>query len=346
MVTILTFEMKILNFVSLNLFFFFIRVIIDIVVVMKIVLLNGESYLLINEKIADIIQDTKNVTTFDLSMSSIDDVLIEAGYFSMFEESKYIIVKNANFFGTEKLKDEEVEKLLHYMEHPNENTTIIFVCNTKLDSRKKITKYVKEHYSIITIPNLKYYEIENRVRDYFKKFGFKIGDDAVSYIVSNSLNNYDIVMGEVEKILLYYNDACNIPIGDVKKIVSHSINSNNFLFVDAVVDNDLEKSLEYLDDLKIMKVEPSILISLLGRDFRIMAHIKKMMEDGAREYEMMSDLSLADWQLEKYLKKVFPYKLKELESILVKLANLDLDIKSGKVDRFMGLELFILDLCE
>ena len=52
-----------------------------------------------------------------------------------------------------------------------------------------------------------------------------------------------------------------------------------------------------------------------------------------------------DWQLEKYLKESFPYKIKELEEILVKLTDLDLKIKSGKLEKYNALELFILDVC-
>ena len=152
-------------------------------------------------------------------------------------------------------------------------------------------------------------------------------------------------MGEVEKIILYYNNPCFIKKSDVENIISKSINTNNFLFVDALIDGDLEKSLTLLGDLKTMKVEPTILIALIARDIRIMLNIKKLLEQNKREYEILSELNLMDWQLEKYLKKAFPYKIKELEEWLVKLEDLDLKIKSGKLDKFYALELFILDIC-
>lgn len=313
---------------------------------MKIYLINGESYLLVNEQVNEIVKDNKNITVFDLGINTIEDVLVEAGYFSMFQEEKYIIIRNANFFGSGKLKDNENELLLKYLENPNMSTTMIFICNEKIDSRKKVTKILKDKYKLITVPTLKYYEIENKVLDYFRKNGCKIDNETVKYIVQNGLNNYDMIMMEVEKIMLYYKNSDYIKYEDVVKIVAKSINTNNFLFVDAVVDNDLEKSLEYLNDLKIMKVEPTVLLALLARDFRIMLNVKKMQEQNIREYEMMNELGLQDWQLDKYIKKIFTYKVKELENILIKLANLDLDIKSGKVDKYMGLELFIIDICE
>ena len=72
---------------------------------MKVYVINGESYFLINEEISKIIKDSKNITTFDLNINTLEDVIIEAGYYSIFQEDKYIIVKNANFFGSEKLNE-------------------------------------------------------------------------------------------------------------------------------------------------------------------------------------------------------------------------------------------------
>jgi len=312
---------------------------------MKIYLINGESFLLTNEKINEIVGNSKNITTFDLTNSELQDVILEAGYFSMFEETKFIIVKNANFFCGDKLKDSETELLVNYLEQPNSNSVIIFICNGKLDLRKKATKTIKDKYSLITMPNLKYYEIENRIAEFLKKRYFTIEKETIKFIVANSLNNYDIAMSEINKIILYYNEPCHINRKDVNNIVAKSLNTNNFLFVDAIVDNDLEKSLSLLNDLKIMKVEPTVLIALIARDFRIMLNIKNLLAQNKREYEIMNELGLLDWQLEKYLNKIFPYKLKELENILLNLAKLDLDIKSGNIDRYIGLELFILDIC-
>jgi DNA polymerase-3 subunit delta len=313
---------------------------------MKINLISGESYLLVNEKINDIVGLSKNVTTFDLAQSTLEDVLIEAGYVSMFEEEKFIVIKNANFFGTDKIKDSDTDILLNYFEHPSDNTNLIFICSTKLDLRKKITKIVKDKFNLINIPNLKYYEIENRAMEAFKKNGFKVEADTVKYLVQNSLNNFDLTMNEVDKIMLFYNESDYVKYEDVVNIAAKSINTNNFLFVDAVVDGDLEKSFELLNDLKIMKVEPTIILSLLARDFRIMLQIKTLQKEEKREYEILSKLGLQDWQLNKYLTKIFPFKIKELESILIKIADIDLSIKTGKVDKYTALELFILDICE
>ncbi len=312
---------------------------------MKIILVNGESRLQINEVISNIIKDNKNVTSFDLSIDSIEDIILEAGYFSLFDEEKYIVIRNANIFGSAKISEKDTELLLNYFKNPNTLTNIIFVCNEKLDNRKKITKVLKEQYEIKIIPVLKYFEIENKVSDYFKAKGYQIDKETVRYIVQNSLNQYDIVMMEIEKIMLYYEKPCTINKKDIENIISKSINTNNFALIDAIIDGNLEKSLSLWEDLKTMKVEPTVIISLLARDIRIMLQIKLLLNANKREYEILNELKLMDWQLEKYLKKAFPYKIKELEGWLVRLANLDLQIKTGKIDKFMAIDLLILDIC-
>ena len=185
---------------------------------MKVYVINGESYFLINEEISKIIKDSKNITTFDLNINTLEDVIIEAGYYSIFQEDKYIIVKNANFFGSSKLSEDDTNLLINYLDSPQDNTIIIFVCNEKLDLRKKITKLVKDKYSLKVINNLKVYEIENRLKMYFQKNKMSIDEDSLKYIISNSLNNYDLIMMEVEKLILYYNKPSNISYNDVKNI--------------------------------------------------------------------------------------------------------------------------------
>ena len=307
--------------------------------------INGESYLLINEAINDIIKDNKNVVVFDLINDTLDSVLVEAGYYSFLEEKKYIIVKNANFLASGKLSEELSQKLINYIKEPNPNSVLIFVVNEGLDNRKKITKVVKEKYKVIKIANLKSYEIVNRVRDMFRSDNFNIDLESIKYIVANSLNNYDMVWQEVEKIKLYFGDKKNISFEEIRNIVAKAINTNNFLFVDEVVSNNLEGSIRLLEDLKTMKVEPTVLISLLARDFRYILNVKILQNKGVREDEIMNKLGLLDWQLDKYLKKAFIYKIKELEEIIIKLSEIDLDIKRGVVDKFLGLKLFILDIC-
>ena len=87
-----------------------------------------------------------------------------------------------------------------------------------------------------------------------------------------------------------------------------------------------------------------ILVSIIGLS---KLFLKKDKESKPKiETKIISNIEKYGYTLDerdtKYMKDTF----KELESILIKIADIDLSIKTGKVDKYTALELFILDVCE
>jgi len=311
-----------------------------------IYLIESESNQLLKEYIANIIKKYENTVYIDYNTSNIDDVLAEASYYSMFNEEKLLIVKNANIFCSDKISEEITNKLLSYFSNPNKLTTIIFITNAKIDLRKKITKYVKDNFNLIQIPSLKPRDLKNKLKEMFENDGYTIEDESLYYIMNNNLNNYDLIYNEVAKIKLFYNKPQKIMYNDVLNIVAKSIETNNFKFIDAIISKDIKEAFKLYNDLKLLKVEPLGLISLLAREYRLMLFTKILKEEHYSIYEISSELNLQDWQLEKISKNASKYKIKTLESQIIGLANLDLKIKSGKIDKWLGLAKFIVDSAE
>ena len=107
-------------------------------------LIAGTSNYLINEEIKKIIGD-EDYTKIDYLDTTMDEIVVEASYNDLFGSKKNIIVKNANLFME---KNEAATKNLEkYLENPNSNTTLIFVCE-KVNERLKIV-------SIISFLNVK-----------------------------------------------------------------------------------------------------------------------------------------------------------------------------------------------
>ena len=89
-----------------------------------------------------------------------------------------------------------------------------------------------------------------------------------------------------------------------------------------------------------------MLIGLLAREVRMMMLAKRLKEAHYRTSDIAFELGLQDWQLEKFLRSSTKYKLNELENRLVMLADLDLNIKSGKIEKWNGLAKLIVDFSE
>ncbi|MBQ8659706.1 MAG: DNA polymerase III subunit delta [Bacilli bacterium] len=336
----------------------------------NIYLITSNSYRMLDDEVSKIV-GSNSYSTFDLNYVSINDVIEEAAYFSLFDEKKFMVVRNSNVFGTSKAKksmedllnkseeeltSEELEKLnkynnkdkvlLDYLEEPNPNTVLIFTMYGKADSKKKVTKLVKDRYELISIDDLKPKDLREKIEKDMKSDGFKVDYNVSSYILNSCQNNYDLVYNELEKIKLYYGKGCNVLLEDVMNIVSRNIEDSNFKFIDAVMNKDMVQSFKIYDDLMLQKVEPIMLLSMIAKEVRNTLLVKKMINKFNKK-DIMSKLKINfDFQIDKIINNSYSFKESELEKYLVYLCDLDYKIKRGKVDKKLALELFILNLCK
>jgi DNA polymerase-3 subunit delta len=318
----------------------------------NIYLITGNSFYLIEDEIKKIVK-SNSYDQFDLNDVELKDILEEASYPSMFGDKKYMVIKNANIFGSSrKKKDEEGSSsktkspLENYLDNPNPDTVLIFIYLGKADSKKKVVKIIKDEYSFIEVPELKGKELNMRIISDLRNMGYSIDYDTASYIAENNRKNYDLIHNEIDKIDLYYLGGRNLTIDDIKGIVSHTIDDNNFNFVNALVEKNIKKTFKLYEELMIQKVEPIILFSMVSKQFRNMLIYKKMYNElNNEELKKMFGFGF-DFQLSNLAKATSDYSVRELEDLLVFSADLDYKIKTGKTSNKLALEILIFEVCK
>lgn len=299
-------------------------------------LLVSNSYHILDEEIKKIVKDEK-YEVIDYLKTTLEDIVMEASYSDLFSNKKILVIKNATFFST-KIDTTALDK---YLLNINPNTILIFTCNN-IDERLKIVKTFKDSYNY-KINNILYQkDIVNKLIEIAKKNDYNLSIESAIYISKSSLDNYDIAYNNLEKIFLYYNKPCKINESDVINLVSVSLEENNFKFIESVINNDTENAFKILNDLKIKKIEPLSLFNLLAREYRLMLILKEEYQKKSRSY-IMKLLNIRDWQLEKLLKQASRYNREYLEDKLIEICEYDYQIKTGKIDKFLALELFILN---
>ena len=97
-----------------------------------------------------------------------------------------------------------------------------------------------------------------------------------------------------------------------------------------------------IKDFKIQKIEPLALFNLIAREYRLMLLTMELYTKNTSRMKMMSLLHIPDWQLDKLIKNAFSYTKKDLEDKLLTICDYDYKIKSGKIDKYLALEMFIL----
>ncbi len=314
------------------------------------------TYLIVSETIYNIektLDELKkginNVITYNLDINTLDEVLEEASYFSMFEEDKCLIVKNAKFFLANKKEEsnknkEDINKLLKYLDNENKKTKLIFIVNGKADSKKKIYNLIKDAGNLYNYPNLTKTEMKNELNKIVKSKGYTIDDETLWYIINN-LGNFDLCINELNKIMIYYSKEQKILLEDVKQLLSKVIEENNFKLVDSIINKDLSNIFKYLEESKILKTEPNIIISLLYREFKLMLSTLLYEENKYSYSDVLKNLKLAEWQMTKVRGNLRIYNKEEIKEQIVKLSDLDYQSKSGLINKDVILIKYILELC-
>ena len=310
---------------------------------MNIYLIAAESYRLIMQEINKIVKNNAYIL-MNLKKVTLNDLLKEASYFNIGESKKIIVVTNAYLFGSTKVNEKDNELLINYLNNPCPTTDIIFTTLEGIDLRKKATKIVKEKYHLLNILPKTWREKEDEIQKYVQENKFTIDRESINHIISNT-SSLDEIYNELDKIFLFYNKPSLIKINDVKNIVGSIIDNNNFHFVGAVIDKDLKKALKLWQNLKVYKVEPLTLIVLLAREYRNMFYLREYQSQNLTIREIGKRMNLQEWQVNKLYNNSLRYTEKEILDAIHNLANLDIGIKTGKMDKDVALMTFLVEVC-
>ena len=105
---------------------------------------------------------------------------------------------------------------------------------------------------------------------------------------------------------------------------------------------DFKKIFSCYNDLMILKEEPIKIIALLASQFTLVYQSKLLSKEGFMSKDIANTLKVHPYRVKLALETNYPDF--ELKDILKKLHNLDYEIKTGKVDKIVGLENFLLHL--
>ena len=312
-----------------------------------IYLLYGTQNYLIDEKIKEIIKENKidkyNIEQFDLENNSIREIIDSSNTLSLFADKKILIIDNSFIFtgSTKKTDEKDILLLDNYLDNINDNTIIIFkVNNEKLDSRKKIVTKIKKVAKIIEFNKL--LDINSKIKELFEPC--KIDNNTIKYFIDRVGTNMELISKEIEKIKTYKDQDKNINENDITNLTNKNINTDIFYLLDNILNNNKEKAIESYNEMIKIGEEPIKILVMLANQFRLIYQVKELSKKGYREYDIMDILDQKQFTIKKAVERISKYKDTELLKYINDLAELDINIKSGLIDKNIGLELFILNI--
>lgn len=313
-------------------------------------LIYGDELLLMEQKLTKMKKEyncndeNMNYSSYDLTNDTIENVYEDVITLPFFTNNKMIVVKNAIFLTTKKVKKDEhtlqlFEKCLDDI--ADNIHLVIFICAEKLDERKVIVKKLRKVANVYAINKLNYYKVSDSARQSIKRREAIIDDDALELLLSRTGTNLIDVASEVEKLCLY---TKHITYKDVDVLVNKPVDENVFDLTSAILNRHHDKIFNIYKDLMLMNEEPVKLIILIANSMRLIYQVKLLDRKGYTDQEIAKMLGVNPFRLKYVRQEGGSFQIDELLRYLNKLSLLDVKIKTGQVDKKIGLELFMLGI--
>lgn len=299
--------------------------------------------LLINEEITKItnqIDDKEyDQISYDLSIDSLDDLVEELTTNSLFAQTKVVIVNNINDC---KFQENLTYKhFIGYFKNPNPDNIVIFTVDGEIENQN-LKKQIKKHVYLIELDEsveVKYRYIKTKVVN----SGFIINDNAVKYLFDLAGNDLNRINTEIEKLMVFTSDLKEITIEDIDLLVSDNSDNNIFELTNLFLTGDIGKAIKVYNKLVDNNVGPLYLLSLLSNRIRQLIMIKKYKRLMKNNNELLDLVKVTNPNVLYYLNKdANKVSLNKLEEAYKQCLTLDYKIKTGQIDKQIGLELLIL----
>lgn len=288
------------------------------------------SYRYLEEEINKITKGIDNVIKMNFDDISVNDIINECLYCSFLDDKKCVIVYNFPL-------NSETKNIEKYLNNPNENVKLILVTN-KIDKRNTTYKIINDKNGVIEKESLTGSELSNKVSNYAKNIGLNIDYNTLNLLMSNNLENYDLILNELDKLSIVSKD---ITSDVLDKYSSKILSDDSFELCDAITSKDYKKINKLVNNFILNKKEVIPFISLLASSYRIIYSIFNL-NDSNEEIGFL--LKIHPYRVKLARDKSKLYSKSELEDIIVRLANYDYELKSSNINEYILLKQLLIEL--
>jgi len=302
------------------------------------------------------------LTKYDLSESSLAQVVDEARSLSLFTAQRVIQVSNAEAALPRGKSEEEDEagdaasgavELAAFLKDPSPGVVLLFEATRfefEGDEKKKIER-VRKFYSAVTetveLHRLSLDEAGGEARVLARAAGTTMDPAALDLLVEALGGDITRIAVEIEKLSLFSPGGRSISVDDIAALVPDARSTTVFALVNALGRRDRARALGLLDTLCREGEYLPLALAFLSTQFRL-ALVSK--ETGLRSPQQIqghfSRAGIPMWssRAEQIYQTVSKFSKEQLERCLKLIFSADRDLRSARPDDRIVMERFVLDL--
>lgn len=287
-----------------------------------------------------------NVVTYDLEESYVEEALEDARTFPFFGERKIIMIKSPLFLTAQKEKlEQNIKRLEEYIAEPSPFAIVVFIAPyEKLDERKKITKLLKKTAEVVEANAMQVQDVQKWIVGRAEEAHVGIEDGAVKVLLELTGGNVTTLAKEMDKLMLYVGIGGEITQNLVTELVPKSVEQNVFALTEKVVKRDIAGAMRILEGLFTQQEEPIKLLALLVSQFRLLYQVKELQQRGYGQNQIASHIGVHPYRVKLAMNQTNTFSFEALKKVIHELAEADYNMKTGKMDKHLVLEFFVMRL--
>lgn len=279
--------------------------------------------------------DEMNYTYYEGKGIDIYKVIETAETLPFFNDRRMIMIENSGLFKSQ-------SDLADYIKKIPETTHIVFVEN-EVDKRNRLYKAVKDYGTISQMDGMDENNLKLWITSIMNKSGKKITGNTLIYLLSKSGTDMENLSNEIEKLICYALNRDIITNEDVDAVCVTQVSNKIFQMMDAIASKKQSDALKLYYDLLTLKEKPMSILFLLSRHFNLLLQTKELSGQGYNNSIISQKIGVPPFAVGKYITQSKNFQKNILIQALHSCANIEEQVKTGRLMDQMGVELLIVE---
>lgn len=278
-----------------------------------------------------------NIREFDAEAGAqATEAVQAAGMLPFLGETHLVVMRRADKLGKEDLK-----LLAEYAAAPSDATILVMTAGEKAAKASELYKAIDKINGVHEYKALKGAELVAWVARLFKEQDKMIDQNTTRHFIDTVGTDQSALVQEVNKLAVYAGDRPAISCEDIDAVATHNPEANIFEMVDALGHRKADKALIVLNRLLYTGEAPHRVLAMIVRQFRIIIKAKAMEGQKKSTGEAAAVLGVRPYLVDKYRQQAKSFSNLELMDIYKLLRDTDVDIKTGKQEPALALEMLV-----
>jgi len=243
-------------------------------------------------------------------------------------------------------RKEYLAALADYLPRMPETSRLVFVENKALPAKHPILKLAQqdERGYVKRFDPPKDHSLPRWVTERVRKHGGEIDTQAAQQLAVIVGADLRLLDQEIVKLATYTNAERPITTADVDVLVPYAQTAIVFDMVDALGRRDGRTASQTLHRLLDAGEHPLGLLAMIVRQFRLLIQVKELRMGGASARNVAQALKLHSFPAGKLYNQSSHFTAAQLETVYRHLLDTDVDIKTGKIEVELALDLLVAGL--